>query len=187
MTDADPRANGYPPRAEFAPQAPVPVPVNSSPDDASPRVPVHSPEIDEAAETGEPGYGSLAQPGSGGATAWPAWPGVARPAGWFLSVPREAAPLGPADREPARPDNRPSGSGAAWPPGNPAALLAWLPQAPSPREAAPLGPADREPARPDDRLPGSGAASPPGNPAALLAWLPQAPSQEEEEPPWPDE
>src|SRR5712691_7939376 len=94
MSDADPTANGYPPRAESAPSD-LHVPADIS-----------VPEFLEAAETGEPGYEYPAQPGSGGASAWPAWPGAARPAGWFLSVPREAAPLGTPGMEPARPDNR---------------------------------------------------------------------------------
>src|SRR5260370_32585699 len=93
MTDADPTANGYPLRAESAPRD-LYVPADIS-----------VPEFQEAAETGEPGYDSPAQPGSGGASARPAWPGAARPAGWFLSVPREAAPLGTPGMEPAPPDN----------------------------------------------------------------------------------
>src|ERR1700745_1179640 len=100
MTDVDPTAIGYPPRAESVPPA-TSAPVDSSTGDASQRSSVDAPEFHQTAETGEPGYDSLAQPGSGGASAWPEWPGVARPAGWFLSVPREAAPLGPTDTEPA--------------------------------------------------------------------------------------
>src|SRR6266702_8101621 len=109
MTYADPSANGCPPRAEFAPPE-TSVPVNTSPGDASQHLPMRAPEFHETAETGEPGYESPAPPESGSASAWPAWPGVARPAGWFLSVPGEAVPLGPTGMEPARPDNQPSGN-----------------------------------------------------------------------------
>jgi hypothetical protein len=138
MTDADPRANGYPPRAESAPPD-TSVSVDSSPGGASAYPSMRVPEFHQTAETGEPGYDSPAQPGSGGAGAWPAWPGVARPAGWFLSVPREAAPLGTADMEPARPDNQAPGSqapgnGMIAPPAYPAPAQAWLPQAPAEEE-----------------------------------------------------
>src|SRR3954447_23270058 len=146
MTDADPRSNGFPPRAEFA--APeTPALVNSAVADASPHLPTRVPEFHETAEKGEPGYGSPAQPGSGGASAWPAWPGVARPAGWFLSVPREAAPLGTTDTEPARPDNQSADDDLPVPPvpTAPVPAPAWLPQAPraqespSPRDDQPGG------------------------------------------------
>jgi len=52
----------------------------------------------EFSETAEPTFGS--------AGARLAWPGVARPAGWFLSAPEEAAPSGLPGTEPARPDNQ---------------------------------------------------------------------------------
>ena len=59
MTDADPRANGFAPRAEFA--APeMPAPANSAPADASQHFSMRDPEFHETAETGEPGYGSPA-------------------------------------------------------------------------------------------------------------------------------
>lgn len=47
---------------------------------------------------------------SGTAANWPEWPGAARPAGWFLPIAREAAPLGEPGPEPARPE--PSGGEA---------------------------------------------------------------------------
>src|SRR5215468_8563955 len=85
MTDADPRANDNAPRGLSAPH--------------------DLPESHDAAERGFlPGSEGPATPAFGGASAWPAWPGVARPAGWFLSAPGEAAPPGAPGSEPARPD-----------------------------------------------------------------------------------
>jgi hypothetical protein len=46
-------------------------------------------------------FGASASSGSGGAAKWLAWPGVARPAGWFLSASGEAAPPGGFGTEPA--------------------------------------------------------------------------------------
>src|SRR5260221_441411 len=54
-------------------------------------------ELPEFPETAEPEFGS--------ADARPSWPGVARPAGWFLPAPEEAAPSGMPGTEPARPDD----------------------------------------------------------------------------------
>jgi hypothetical protein len=53
-------------------------------------------ELPEFPETAEPEFGSV--------DARPSWPGVARPAGWFLPAPEEAAPSGMPGTEPARPD-----------------------------------------------------------------------------------
>ena len=57
-------------------------------------------ELSEFSETAEREFG--------GVVARPSWPGVARPAGWFLSAPEEAAPSGVPGTEPARPDNQDS-------------------------------------------------------------------------------
>jgi hypothetical protein len=59
---------------------------------------------------GTSGYGAAAEgeipaaPDSGGTTASPSWPGVVRPAGWFLSATGEAAPPARPGPEPARTD-----------------------------------------------------------------------------------
>ncbi|HEY6785872.1 MAG TPA: hypothetical protein VI365_01040, partial [Trebonia sp.] len=69
--------------------------------DVSHRPDGYSPdELPEFPETAEPEFGS--------ADAQPSWPGVARPAGWFLPAPEEAAPSGMPGTEPARPDNQDS-------------------------------------------------------------------------------
>ena len=57
---------------------------------------------DSAGPDGAERFGAPANPGSGAAANWPQWPGVARPAGWFLPVPGEAAPPGEPGTEPAR-------------------------------------------------------------------------------------
>jgi len=85
MTDATPPANGETAGAEPARQA-NPDPYGTSGDDTA------------AAEP------TTAVAESGSATAWPAWPGVARPAGWFLSASGEAAPPVRFGTEPARAD-----------------------------------------------------------------------------------
>src|SRR5215472_13201103 len=88
MTDATSQADGHAPGAESAQRA--------------------NPDLD-----GTPGYGAAAGgtaptvPDFGEASAWPGWPGVARPAGWFLPVSREAAPPGRPGMEPARADAGP--------------------------------------------------------------------------------
>ena len=75
MTDATSQANGHVPCTESERRA--------------------SPDLD-----GTPGYGTATggtaptAPESGEASARPGWPGVARPAGWFLPVTGEAAPPG---------------------------------------------------------------------------------------------
>src|SRR5215469_9508683 len=93
MTDIDPGANGQTPGATSAPR------------DVSTLNEL--PEAHETAERGgEPGYQAPAPPGFGSVSARPDWPGVARPAGWFLSAPREAAPLDEPSSGPARPDTR---------------------------------------------------------------------------------
>jgi hypothetical protein len=85
MTDAHPQANGHMPHTESARR------VNQDLDDTA-------------------GYRTAAEgevppvPYSGEATAWPGWPGVIRPAGWFLSAAGEAAPPVRHDMEPARTD-----------------------------------------------------------------------------------
>ena len=48
-------------------------------------------------------FATSAVPGFGGATVWPSWPGVARPAGWFLPTSGEAAPPAGPGMESARP------------------------------------------------------------------------------------
>src|SRR6202162_2845929 len=63
--------------------------VSHRPDGSSPD------ELPESPETPEPEFGS--------ADARPSWPGVARPAGWFLPAPEEAAPSGMPGTAPARP------------------------------------------------------------------------------------
>ncbi len=57
-------------------------------------------ELPDFPETAEREFGSVG--------ARPSWPGVARPAGWFLPAPEEAAPSGMPGTEPARPDNHDS-------------------------------------------------------------------------------
>ena len=47
-------------------------------------------------------FGASASPGHGAVASWPEWPGAARPAGWFLPVPGEAAPPAGPGTEPAR-------------------------------------------------------------------------------------
>src|ERR1700677_2202938 len=49
-------------------------------------------------------FATSAVPGFGGATVWPSWPGVARPAGWFSPASGEAPPQEGPGMEPARPD-----------------------------------------------------------------------------------
>ena len=85
MTDAHPQANGHMPDAESARRV--------------------NPDLDDTA-----GY-RMATEGevpltrySGEANARPGWPGVIRPAGWFLSAAGEAAPPVRHDMEPARAD-----------------------------------------------------------------------------------
>jgi hypothetical protein len=90
MNDADPTATGYPPREESAPHD------MSGPDPKTCA-------LHETAGEGGQGHEYPARPGPGGADAWPSWPGVARPAGWFLEAAREAAPLAATSTEPARP------------------------------------------------------------------------------------
>jgi hypothetical protein len=87
MTDATSPANGHTPEAESAHS------VSPDRDDAS----GYGPAGEEEAPTA---------PDSGGASARPGWPGVVRPAGWFLSAPGEAAPPG-VGTEPARTDAAP--------------------------------------------------------------------------------
>jgi hypothetical protein len=88
MTDATSQANGRAPDAESARR--------------------EGPDLD-----GTPGYGAAAggtaptAPDFGEANAWPGWPGVARPAGWFLSAPGEAAPPARPGMEPVRADAGP--------------------------------------------------------------------------------
>src|SRR5215472_16536940 len=88
MTDATSQADGHAPGAESAQRA--------------------NPDLD-----GTPGYGAAAggtaptAPDFGEASAWPGWPGVARPAGWFLSAPGEAAPPARPGMEPVRADAGP--------------------------------------------------------------------------------
>src|SRR6516225_4345480 len=85
MTDAHPSANGHVPDEESARRV--------------------APDLD-----GTSGYGAVAagefrgQPRADGANAGPGWPGVVRPAGWFLSATGEAAPPVRHGTEPARAD-----------------------------------------------------------------------------------
>src|SRR5262245_14183400 len=118
MTDPTSQANGHAPGAESERRA--------------------NPDWDET-----PGYGAAAggtaptTPDSGEASAWPGWPGVARPAGWFLPVPRKAVPPGRPGMEPAgadagpEPEKEPSPRQSDDPPQSDA-----LPQSASPQEAA---------------------------------------------------
>ncbi|MGH3170461.1 MAG: hypothetical protein ACRDN0_31845 [Trebonia sp.] len=85
MTDVTSNANGNAPSAASAPG------VDSV--------------LDNTAGQGDAErFATSAVPGFGGATVWPTWPGVARPAGWFLPASGEAAPPGGPQAEPARPD-----------------------------------------------------------------------------------
>jgi hypothetical protein len=64
-----------------------------------------NPEPNNTAEHGvADGFGASAPPSFGGASSRPTWPGVARPAGWFLSATGEAAPPARPGAEPVRPD-----------------------------------------------------------------------------------
>ena len=87
MTDATPPEGGYTVGAESSREA------NSDPDGTS----------GNGVTAGEE---KTVAPESGAAGAWTAWPGVARPAGWFLSaaVSGEAAPPERPGTEPARAD-----------------------------------------------------------------------------------
>jgi hypothetical protein len=85
MTDAHPSANGHVPDEESVRRV--------------------APDLD-----GTSGYGDVAAgefrglPRADGANAGPGWPGVVRPAGWFLSATGEAAPPVRHGTEPARAD-----------------------------------------------------------------------------------
>ena len=85
MTDAHPQANGHMPDAESARR------VNRDFDDTVGYRTVTEGEVPPVRYSGE-------------ANAWPGWPGVVRPAGWFLSAAGEAAPPVRHDMEPARAD-----------------------------------------------------------------------------------
>ena len=85
MTDAHPQANGQMSDAKSARR------VNE--------------DLEDTAGHRTATEGELpAVPYSGEASAWPGWPGVVRPAGWFLSAAGEAAPPVRHDMEPARAD-----------------------------------------------------------------------------------
>src|SRR5438034_3571114 len=87
MADATPHANGDMPDAESARW----VNPSQDPDDAS------GTGITAAEEM-------TVVPQSDLASAWPGWPGVVRPAGWFPSASGEAAPPVWSGTEPARTD-----------------------------------------------------------------------------------
>ncbi len=137
------------------------------------------------------GYGTEAgeepreEPDSGAASAWPAmsWPGVVRPAGWFLSASGEAAPPVRTDTEPVRSDaadradrepaDDPGYRPAAQWPADPQPTSVYLaPPHPSwpagqpddTRQASVLGPTEAL----RGRAGGPGFAVPPGAVAGLL-------------------